>query len=190
STVLVYRPVTITAPVQGATYKIGDTLAISWTRLANTTTTGLDIELTTSNGLEWTSLINNVLIKDSNSVYYKGNVGTFKWKIPQSFTGAAGNTIQSASNQCVLRLNAPYDVQKLSRDVSGVFTIAGTPVIRRQGENLIGSDRSGKSASVLMYDIRGRKIANLKNVRSGVLIAISGQRAQLMVNTESRNRLP
>ncbi|MDD5674308.1 MAG: hypothetical protein PHC61_09100, partial [Chitinivibrionales bacterium] len=188
ATVLVYRPVTITAPLQGATYKVGDTLVISWTRLANTTTTGLDIQLTTSNGVEWTSLIESVLIQDGNAAYYKGNVGTYKWKIPKSFIGAAGNTIQSASNQCKVQLEAPYDLVKATKDVSGVFAIASTAAINRPSANLI---KSGKNAAIAMYDIRGRRIVNFKNVHSGVLIEqISGQGARLIVNTESRNRLP
>ncbi|MDD5672789.1 MAG: hypothetical protein PHC61_01380 [Chitinivibrionales bacterium] len=192
ATVLVYRPVTITAPLQAATYKIGDTLTISWTRLANTTTTGLDIELTTDQGLNWSSLVESVLIHDGNAAYYQGNVGTLKWKIPLSFIGPTGNTINCASNKCMVRLNAPYDNIKLTKDVTGVFTIASTAVINRPGANLMSSDRSGKNAVVLMYDIRGRKIANLNNAHSGVLIEqISGQDgARLIVNTERRNRLP
>ncbi|MDD5675658.1 MAG: hypothetical protein PHC61_15930 [Chitinivibrionales bacterium] len=191
ATVLVYRPVTITMPVQGATYKIGDTLTISWTRLANTTTTGLDIQLTTSNGLEWGSLIQSVLIKDGNSAYYKGNVGTLKWVIPKSITGPSGDTIQCAANQCKVRLYAPYDYINETEDVSAAFIIAGTSAISRPSGNLVGRDRSGKSAAVVMYDIRGRKIANIKNAHSGVFIEqISGLGARLIVNTERRNNLP
>ncbi|MDD5673168.1 MAG: hypothetical protein PHC61_03305, partial [Chitinivibrionales bacterium] len=183
ATVLVYRPVTITAPQQAATYKIGDTLTISWTRLANTTTTGLDIELTTDQGINWATLVESVLIKDGNAAYYQGNVGTFKWKIPPLL-----GTINTASNKCQVRVQAPYDNIKLTKDVSGVFTIASTAVINRPGANLI---RSGKNAAVAIYDIRGRRIANLNNVHSGVLIEqISGQGARLIVNTERRNRLP
>ncbi|MDD5675776.1 MAG: hypothetical protein PHC61_16520, partial [Chitinivibrionales bacterium] len=130
ASVLVYRPVTITAPVQAATYKIGDTLTISWTRLANTTTTGLDIQFTADNGLTWSSLIASVLIHDGNAAYYNGNVGTFKWKIPQSFVNSIGTTINCASSQCKVELEAPYDpAVKATKDVSGVFSIGGTPGI-------------------------------------------------------------
>ncbi|MDD5674766.1 MAG: hypothetical protein PHC61_11420, partial [Chitinivibrionales bacterium] len=130
ATVLVYRPVTITAPVQAATYKIGDTLVVSWTRSANTTTTGLDIQFTADNGLNWSSLIESVLIHDGDAAYYNGNIGTFKWKIPQSFVNSVGSTITCASSQCKVELKAPYDpATKATKDVSGVFTIGGTPGI-------------------------------------------------------------
>ncbi|MDD5676244.1 MAG: hypothetical protein PHC61_18875, partial [Chitinivibrionales bacterium] len=191
ATVLVYRPATITAPQTGATYKVGDTLAITWSRLANTTTTGLEIDLTTDQGIQWTQLTDS-LIHDGTAAYYKGNTGTFKWKIPKSLSVSAGVTIQCVSSKCMVRLIAPYDSPaKATRDQTGVFTIVDNAAVKRPGGNLIGVAQSGKNAPVAMYDIRGRKIVNLKNVRSGVLIEqISGQGARLIVNTEARNRLP
>jgi hypothetical protein len=62
NSILVIRPLFVSSPQPGASFRVGDTLIVAWTR--KDATKGLDIELSTDDGKSWNSITDGTIIKD------------------------------------------------------------------------------------------------------------------------------
>ena len=183
ATVLVLRPVTITSPRQGATYHVGDTLTIRWIRQAGTNTAGIDIQFSSNAGRMWSTILDNEMIHDGDSVFYNQDPGTFKWPIPGVFTTPIGVPVNCVSTQCRIQLDGPYDLALPTEDFSGVFTIANITAVRLEPSLSAVSGAHTHDTPVLVYDLRGRLVmrainvhaVNIKTKTAGFLIAMPGQ---------------
>ena len=120
-TVLVLRPITITAPAVGVVRRYGDTLTITWTRSAITPTKGVQVYFSTD-GRTWTVISDGDPIADNDAQFYNGLTATFTWIVPETFTLEDGSIVSSASTTGRIRVKDEY-AAITTQDISPAFTV-------------------------------------------------------------------
>jgi hypothetical protein len=156
ATVLVIRPLTLSLPQEGTSLDIGDTLVITWTRLPDFNSKGVDVQFSKDNGKSWFSILTDPpLIADGSPDYYVQNMATLKWVVPQSFVPeGAMEPVDCMSATCKIRLNCPY-ATIVSMDISGFFAIGTTGINWDFAAPLYNGIKPLKGIPVLIYDIKG-----------------------------------
>jgi hypothetical protein len=93
-------------------FRVGDTMVISWlidfTHVQNRVTVGYS-----PNGKRWGMVSPFAeIITQGDTAYYRGNIGTYKWKITDSLDNEiiGSSRISAVSDSCVVKVEAPYDL--------------------------------------------------------------------------------
>jgi hypothetical protein len=153
ATVMVIRPLTLLSPHQNAVYGLGEGLSVTWTKLPEYTTAGLDVQFSNDNGKSWYTLVSQ-LIADGDPQYYQQNTGTFNWTIPASFTSETGQVVNCTSGGCRMRIVGPYD-EVVTMDISSVFAIGTTGIRRDFATPFFNDMKPFAGIPVLIYDVKG-----------------------------------
>jgi hypothetical protein len=93
-------------------FRVGDTLVVSWlidpTHVQNRVTVGLS-----PNGKRWGMVSPFAeIITLGDTAYYRGNIGTYKWKITDSLDNEiiGSSRVSAVSDSCIVKIEAPYDL--------------------------------------------------------------------------------
>ncbi len=109
-------PITLIAPKGGEAYVIGDVITVRWT--ADTSKIkSVQVMLSVDGGLSFHNVSGANVINVGDA-----NWGSLDWTIPKTIVDELGNTVNTVSSACKIKVWDPYG--DLDQDVSGIFTIS------------------------------------------------------------------
>ncbi|MBD3240703.1 MAG: hypothetical protein GF331_08980 [Chitinivibrionales bacterium] len=155
TTIMVYKPITITSPTGGEHFAAGSPMRISWTATDNVV--GVVIMFSPNGGESWHHIMTGYVTRTSPSW------GAYDWLVPSSVGG-----IPVASNSCLIRLHnytdegmqdispAPFTVPVVNPQ-DATRSESGSVVLRLGGAAQVSVPWDGPFRAVLV-DVAGRTL--------------------------------
>lgn len=148
---------TLTAP---ATYKIGDVLPINW--LSGDEQSEVDIEISTNNGLSWSTILTDGTIEKSESAW-----GHFNWTIPETLeilNGTETSLISLVNKNIKIKVKSYRDAEVLTTSAVITITKNGTGIIKMTSEQFAKAKFTFNNRKVVIYSntMQSLQIYNLR----------------------------